>query len=339
MVGMGVMGRHHARILSQLEHVDLVAVCDPDPAARRLAMDFGAEVHEKVEHIAAVTLDFVVVAVPTSRHREVTGQVLRPGLSVLVEKPLASTVTDGEAMIADAARAGARLGVGHVERFNPVVIAAGELVRSGRFGEPLIFGARRLGPLPPRITDVGVIVDLATHDIDVITHLHPSPVEIVQAQAHRRDRSAPEDSVTALMGFIDGVSAVIEANWITPTKVRELHVTGAEGMFVADYLSQELTLFSRAAEVADWPLAGMQQMVERRILDVGLVRAEPLLRELEEFTLAAREDRPMPVSGEQGLRVLRLAAALERAASSRDSVRVEDPVAHLLSESPASSRA
>lgn len=325
IVGLGAMGRHHVRILSEFDGVDLIAVCDQDPAMlRATSKTSNAEPHGSVETFRRLDLDLVVVAVPTSHHRQIAEELLRPGISLIVEKPLASTVADGEAMVASAARAGARLGVGHIERFNPVVVAARELIATGRLGRPMIFGTRRLGPLPPRVVDVGVIVDLATHDIDVLTSIHGAPVESIQAQAHRRGTRAREDSVTALMRFADGVTAVIEANWITPTKVRQLSVTSEGGMFIGDYLSQELSLLTHAATVADVGLKDVQTLVERRTLDIALVRAEPLRRELEAFTLAARQDHALPVTGEMGLRVLKLAAAMEEAASTGTTVTIRD---------------
>ena len=311
VVGFGVMGRNHARILAELPDVRLQGVYDSDAGARERVARAGWPVLTDLR--AAAGADLVVVAVPTSGHRAVTESVLRPGACVLVEKPLAGTVDDGAALLQAASAAGARVGVGHVERFNPVVIALGELIEAGHLGTLYGLAARRLGPFPPRIGDAGVVVDLATHDLDAITHLHPVAVTRVHAELHRPPGSPHEHMASAILRFEDGVIATVEANWVSPTKVRELSVTGERGMFLGNYLSQELTFVRRSADASAMRTGEMQYLVGRESVEISLARAEPLRRQLEAVVAAVREDRDLPVTGEDGLRVLRLAHAVKEA--------------------------
>lgn len=314
VVGLGVMGRNHLRILAQLPGVEVVAAHDSDAGAAAAAEAAGVPAVADLDAVAGARPDLVVVAVPTSAHLGVARALARDGVTLLVEKPLAASVDEGRALLDAARAAGARVGVGHVERFNPVVTALRDLLAAGQVGALRSLSARRLGPFPPRIRDVGVIVDLATHDLDIVTTLHPAPVARLQAETVVPDGQTHEHHVTALLRFADGVLATVEASWLPPTKTRELAVTGERGMLVADYLSQHLTFVRRSASAR--PLGtSAQYQVERDLVELSLVRAEPLRLELEAVIAAVSGERELPVSGEDGLRVLALAEAVRAAAS------------------------
>lgn len=318
------MGRNHVRILSQMPEVRLIAVCDNDANAREAATRLGWPVLGDVGDVAAARPDLVVVAVPTSAHLAVVESLLWPGANLLVEKPLAISVAEGRALVAGAAAAGARIAVGHVERFNPLIVALRELLGANHIGQLYGFAARRLGPFPPRIRDVGVVIDLATHDLDAITHLHPMRVIRVHAELHRPVDSTHEHMASAILRFEDEVVATLDANWVSPTKVRELRITGEHGMFLGDYLSQQLIFVRRSATASAMRTGEVQYLVESESIEISLARAEPLRRELEAIVSAIRQDRELPITGDEGLRVLRLAQALHESSARGTAINLEE---------------
>lgn len=238
VIGLGQMGRNHARILSDLPHVSLVGVADPALAPRSgYLAPRGVNVYEDYRvMLEAERPDAVVVSVPTALHCEVTCQALAAGAHVMVEKPIARTLHEADQMIEAARRAGKQLMVGHVERFNPVVTELRRLVAAGTMGRIHQLHARRVGPRPQRVQDVGVILDLATHDIDVMHYLTGGRVIRVAAETN-----APrEDLLAGVLRFDTGAIGVLDVHWLGPNKIRELTVVAEGGTFVADYLSQRL---------------------------------------------------------------------------------------------------
>ena len=318
LVGVGAMGHNHLRVLSDLDGVQLAAVCDLDAkaaeaAGRKHSIHGYASVEEMFDR---VPLDAVVVAVPTRFHERVGLQALERGLHVFVEKPIASNLEEGRALIEAARGAGRLLSVGHIERFNPAVRELQRRVSEGEAGRIYQLQARRVGPFPARIRDVGVVIDLATHDVDVMHHLAASDVQRLYAETEQRIHTDHEDILNALLKFESGVLGVLQVNWLTPTKIRELSVLGERGMFVCNYLSQELTYY-RNAEMP----ASVDADVHPRAVTQGeavtfpIVQAEPLRLELKSFLEAVRGEHPVEVDGEAGLRALHLAQALVASAS------------------------
>jgi UDP-N-acetylglucosamine 3-dehydrogenase len=228
LVGLGAMGRNHLRLLSELDEAVLVAVCDQDAdavaAAKRTHGVAGYRSY--VEMMDREQLDAVVVAVPTRFHLEVGLAALERGLHILVEKPIAATLGDGQALVDAAARAGRLLAVGHVERFNPAVRELQRRIAAGELGRVFQVHARRQGPFPARIRDVGVVIDLATHDLDVMCHLVGSDISRVYAETEQRIHTEHEDMLNALLKFESGAVGVLQVNWLTPAKIRELSVLG-----------------------------------------------------------------------------------------------------------------
>jgi UDP-N-acetylglucosamine 3-dehydrogenase len=235
---------------------------------------------------------------------------------VLVEKPIAATVAEAQALIDVAREVDRLLAVGHIERYNPAVIELKRRLDAGQLGRVFQMHARRLGPFPARVRDVGVVVDLATHDLDIMRWLCGRDAVRVYAETRREIHTDNEDMLTGLVRFADGSQGVLEINWLTPTKVRELTVTGERGMFRADYLTQDLYFY----ENADCSLEGWTAMDVLRGVSEGamtryaLQRKEPLRAELEAFLAAITEEDDQIVKGVDGLRSLDLALALTRAA-------------------------
>lgn len=316
VVGAGAMGRHHARVYDALDETTLVGVCDPDAAAA----DWVAaryRVPAYADHRALIDgarPDLVSVVVPTLLHVPVALDALAAGAHVLVEKPIAPTVEDATRLI-DAARAAGRvLTVGHVERFNPAVRELKARLDDGALGRVFTVQARRLGPFPARVRDVGVVVDLATHDLDVMRWLVGGEVERVHAETARRIHTEHEDLLCGLLRFAGGEIGLLDINWLTPTKVRQLSVTGERGHFVADYLRQDLRFYENVAADRHWESFGVLQGVgEGTMTRLHIPQREPLAEELRAFAAAAAGDAPPVVTGEDGRAALALALALVEA--------------------------
>jgi predicted dehydrogenase len=306
------MGRNHLRVLSALEGADLVAVCDLDGAT----VDAASRAHSIPgytswdEMLEREKLDATVIAVPTRFHLKAGLAAFNHGLHVLIEKPIATNLEEGRKLLEAADRSGTVLAVGHIERFNPAVRELHRRVDAGELGRLFQLQARRQGPFPARIRDVGVVIDLATHDLDVMHHLAASEVQRLYAETEQRIHTDHEDILNALLKFDSGVLGVLQVNWLTPTKIRELSVLGERGMFVCNYLTQELTLFKNA-DVQRQPLL----VTEGNSITFPIVEAEPLELELDSFLQAVRGEHPVEVDGEAGLRALHLALALVSSAS------------------------
>lgn len=326
VIGAGSMGRNHARIYNELEGVDLVAVADANPTvARSLARRYKVAYYDNyLDMLDDAAPDLVSLAAPTSLHAPIALICIERGLHCLVEKPIASTVADGEAMIQAAHRRGVLLTVGHIERFNPAILALKTRLQEGALGHVFQATARRLGPFPPRITDVGVVIDLATHDLDIMRFLLGSEVTRIQAEIAQRVHASHEDMVSAVLRFASGVVGVLDINWLTPTKVRELAIAGERGMFQVNYLTQELTFFENRLTAGSWDTLNVLTGVgEGNATRLSIERREPLFAELEAFVRAVRAGGPPPVPPEDALVALRLAQAVIQAGRTGQAVTCE----------------
>lgn len=325
VVGLGVMGSHHVRVLHSLEGVRLVAVADTDPARRERAERAHTGVRgyaSLAEALSAEELDFACIAVPVGGLPGATAEALAGGLHVLVEKPTAPTEEHAEAMIDDAARRGLLLGVGHIERWNPAVVGMKKRLDDGAVGRVLHLHARRLSPFPNRQGSQGVALDLATHDIDVMRYVTGKEVSRVYAETSSPlSDDVHEDMLCATMRLDDDSTGLLETNWMTPTKVRQISVLGELGMLVVDYLTQDLMLYEHPTRATDWDhLAAIRGGGEGNMIRFALERREPLRVQWEQFLSAVREGRPAPVSGLDGLASLSVARAIQTSASRHEAV-------------------
>jgi len=318
LIGLGAMGRNHLRVLGEMDGVELAAVCDQDRntvevASRTHSVPGYSSLDEMLER---ERLDAAVIAVPTRFHAQAGLAALEHGLHLLIEKPIASSLEEGRKLVEAASRAKRLLAVGHIERFNPAVKELQRRVTAGEIGRIFQIQARRLGPFPARIRDVGVVIDLATHDLDVMHHVAASSVQRLYAETEQRIHTDHEDILNALLRFESGVLGVLQVNWLTPTKIRELSVLGERGMFVCNYLTQDLELFKNA-EMTEPAGAGERPkaVTEGEAVTFPITPSEPLRLELQAFVEAVRGERPLEVDGEAGLRALHLALALVASAS------------------------
>lgn len=313
VIGVGSMGRNHARVYAAMDGVELVAVCDADgPMAARVGAMYRCNAYESIgAMLAGERLDLISIVVPTRYHFAAASEVIDHGVHVLIEKPIATTPEEGWALVEAARRSGVTLTVGHVERFNPAIIALKEQIADHELGNVFQIAARRVGPFPARIMDVGVVIDLATHDLDILNYLIGSPVARVHVELHRHLHRSHEDMLSAVLRFQNGVIGTLDINWLTPTKIRELSVIGERGMFVANYLTQDLTFYENdSCQGKQWPELALIGVTEGRSIRQKVQRREPLFEELHSFAEAVRVGRSPVVSGEDGIAALELANRL-----------------------------
>jgi predicted dehydrogenase len=323
IAGAGVMGRHHVRVCSELEGVEVVGVVEPArPAAERISRLFRVKTFDMLAQLlSADRPDVLLVATPTIAHFAAAKEAIAAGVHVLIEKPIAATVAEGQELVALAARAGVLVGVGHIERFNPAVRELRKHLEAGELGRVFQIIARRVGPFPPRIQDVGVIVDLATHDVNIMEHVVGSPIVRVYAETAQRIHQTQEDLVSCTMRFASGTVGVIDINWLTPTKIRELSVLGERGMFVVNYLTQDLTLYENSSSGGAAEVLSAMGVGEGRMIRFPVQRFESLRAEIESFLAAVRAGSKPYVDGEEGVRALYLAHTIAR--SGRDQVALD----------------
>jgi len=319
VVGLGMMGRNHVRVWDEgVEGVELVAVADPDTAAVQSATAGrrarGFDDPERM--FAEEELDLVSIVAPTSLHLSVTLAALRAGANVLVEKPIAATREDATRMIDAAADAGRMLTVGHIERFNPAIRELRRRLEAGELGRIFQVTATRLGPFPARIRDVGVVVDLAPHDLDIMRYLVGSEPVRIYAETERRIHTEHEDLFNGMMKFANGVVGVLNINWLTPTKQRVLTVTGERGMYVADYIAQDLVFYANPDADGTWLNRGVASVAEGEMTRRSVRREEPLTVELREFARAVRDGAPPPVDPHDAMVALLLARKMVESALS-----------------------
>ncbi len=285
LIGLGVMGRNHLRVLSANPQLDVVAVADPAPDALAAAIETTGAIGypEPLALIAESELDALVVAAPTMAHVAIALAALDRGLPVLIEKPIAATVDDALAILEASRASGVPVAVGHIERFNPAVRELGRLLDEGWLSTVFSIVSRRAGPFPARIRDVGVAVDLATHDVDILSWIAGERPIRAYAEIARRVAADHEDLMFGLLHFRSGAVGMLDVNWLTPTKRRQLVVVGEEGMFELDYLSQRLTFTELADTTKPKLLAGYAPTFEGDVAVLPVIAAEPLALELDDF--------------------------------------------------------
>jgi UDP-N-acetylglucosamine 3-dehydrogenase len=294
VVGLGMMGRNHVRVWDEaIPGVELVAVADPDTAAVERATA-GRRARGYQDPRAMLEAD-----------------ALRSGANVLVEKPIAATRDEALAMMDAAEAAGRMLTVGHIERFNPAIRELRRRLAAGELGRVFRIHATRLGPFPARIRDVGVVVDLAPHDIDIMRYLVDSEPIRLFAETERRIHTDHEDLFVGTIKFANGVVGVLDINWLTPTKRRTLAVTGERGMYVADYIEQDLVFYANQDAAGTWVNPGAGRSVtsvsEGEMTSHAIRREEPLVIELRDFADAVRAGAPPPVDPRDAMIALLLA--------------------------------
>ncbi len=311
VIGVGSMGRHHARVNWELPEVQLVGVADRnETVVNAIAQRYNTKPYTDFRQMLDEQKpDAVTIAVPTSFHKEVAMEVIQRGIHLLIEKPIAFSVDEARDMIVAAQEMNVQLMIGHIERFNPAVIALKKHLADNELGHVFQVDARRQGPLPERINDVGVVVDLAVHDLDIMRYVTRAEITRVYAETENGIHSPKEDLLSGVVRLSNGAIGTLLINWITPTKIREFFATGEGGMFKVDYLTQDLYFYENArANGGEWDtMRVLRGVSEGRMVRYCIEKREPLRVEHEAFLKAVRGEAPVAVSGEDGLRALELA--------------------------------
>jgi len=310
VIGLGNMGKHHARNYATMLDVRLVAVCDLNQdLANATARKFScAAYHDYKLMLANEKVEAVSIVVPTKYHKEVALYCIEQRLDILIEKPISATVAEADEIIAKAKEKKVLLQVGHVERFNPAVRRLKEIIKEGKLGEVTSIIARRVGAVPIQVRDANVVVDLAVHDIDIINYLYESKVDHISGNIGKAMIEKREDYAEIFLKY-GNRSGFIQVNWITPIKIRNLSVTGSKGYAELNYLTQELVIYESnyTKEITDEYGDYVIKFGVPNKTQIGVEQIEPLFLELTDFMNCVKtRERPL-VSGEVGLEALRIA--------------------------------
>lgn len=296
VVGLGMMGRHHVRVLTAMDNVDLVGVADP--LGDQYGSARGLATTSALAEIANVAdLDLCVVAAPTSEHTKLAQQLASLGVATLIEKPLAASIAECDAII-DAFAANDTLAVvGHIERFNPAIQALNIRLADGLIGAIVQIATRRQGPRPDRVRDVGVVRDLATHDFDLVPWIANSPYAYLDASISSHHDTGSADLLVAAGKLDGGVLVSHIVNWCSPVKERVTIVTGTEGTLVADTLNADLIIHAPGVHQPEWEAVQNERGVsEGDVTRIAIPKREPLLTELEAFCESVRSGAPSEVA-------------------------------------------
>lgn len=306
LIGLGMMGRHHARVLRSLTDVELVAVADPggDPHGVAGSLPLCSDVEQLIDH----GIDYCIVAVPTVHHEEVGLALAEAGVHAMIEKPLAQDVASST-KLAEAFEAAGLVGaVGHIERYNPALQNLRSRLEQGDLGNLYQVVTRRQGPFPSRIADVGVVKDLATHDIDLTAWVTQQEFRSVAARTAFKSGRQHEDLVAVVGQLADGTVTSHLVNWLSPMKERVTIVTGEKGAFVADTLTADLTFFANGLIPTTWDeIASFRGVAEGDMIRFAFAKPEPLRTEHETFRDAVLGKSMEIVTMRQGLATVAVA--------------------------------
>lgn len=326
VVGAGYMGRNHIRTFRTFDDLDLVAVVEPEAKiAKTINRVYGIKVYSSLKQALKLhQINIVSIASPTSTHYALAGQSLRAGITTFVEKPIAETVQQGQKLIKLSEEYETPLMVGHIERFNPAIVELKRRLKDNQLGKIFEIRSERRGSFPERISDVGVVIDLATHDIDLYEYLLETKVVCLKSVTKKCFHPRHEDYVVSLMDLKNGATGVLNVNWITPTKIRKLQITGEHGMFSINLLTQELYFYKNNMSKINWEQMEVFKAVsEGDMTKIKIDLYEPLVLELRSFVNAVKNRQPMPVEGKTGLRALKIAQAMLVSGKTDRKIRID----------------
>lgn len=327
VIGLGMIGRHHARLLQSSDRVQFAGAVDPGGDRYRAVHDPKLVFASAEALLDAGDLDFAIVAVPTDLHLPLAQTLAAAGVAMLIEKPLASSSQAAKEIVELCARAGVPGAVGHVERFNPALQEMRRRLLAGQIGRLFTAATVRSGPFPSRVQDVGVVKDLATHDIDLVSWLAGSPIVTVAAQTQYLTGREHEDLVLVTGALASGAAFNLVVDWVSPAKVRRARVLGERGLLEADSLTGDLFYYENGEMGVLWSAAQQFRGVsEGDVTRYALRREEPLRIEHETFLdlLDGQTDAEV-VTLEKGVEIVAGAEAVLRSAESGETVRLADP--------------
>ena len=303
VIGLGWMGKVHLRLYSEFRGVNIVGVMDTDEKTLAGVRDqYKVPVYSSLDGLLANDLDAVSICVPTVHHHAIGMEVIKKGIPLLMEKPLAASVEQGRELVSAARAKGIQLMVGHLERFNPAVARIKDIIKDDSV---ISIQIERVGPYPPRIQDVGVVRDLASHDIDLVHYISGARYKDIHAVTSR-NIGPHEDTVIISASMENGVLAQINCNWVTPYKSRKIHVATPKRYIEGNLITQQVKEYSqfenyeKSYSVREWPL----------------IYREPVREELVAFLTALENGDEMPMTGEDGLYVLETIESIVQGACS-----------------------
>ena len=311
VIGVGNMGQHHTRVLSLLKDVTLIGVSDIDvergiDTASKYRVRFFEHYQDLLEHV-----DAVCVAVPTRLHHTVGMVCLQAGVHVLIEKPIAASITEAESLVNIAAESQVILQVGHIERFNPAFQELNNVLKTETI---LALEAHRMSPYSHRANDVSVVLDLMIHDIDLLLELAGSPVDKLTANGSRAREAGYLDYVTATLSFANGIIATLTASKVTHRKIRRIAAHCEGSLTEADFLNNEILIHRQTTANCSTDYGQVLYRQDGLIEKVYTSNIEPLHAELEHFVMCVRGGDQPSVGGRQALKALRLASIIEQIA-------------------------
>jgi predicted dehydrogenase len=311
IVGLGTMGLHHARVLSSLDGVELKGYFDIHEKNSKLAL----KRFDSVENLIQAGVDYCVVSVPTKYHEEISVKLINSGIHLLVEKPIAHNIQSANRILQAAEHMQTHIGIGHIERFNAALIEAKRRIKLNELGNILSLTTRRVGPFPARIDDVGVVKDLATHDIDLTSWLTDSNYKYVSAMTARRSGREHEDITTIMGELSSGVIATHHVNWLSPKKEREIQILGTRGLFQVDTLHSTLAYFENGSvDISESSIAQFYGVTQGNVISYAFDKPEALHSEHVAFRDFLLGKKSQIVTIHEGIEVLRIAElALESA--------------------------
>lgn len=293
VIGVGAMGKHHTRVYTELPNVELAGIADINKdAVYRTAEQYNTKPFVDYKELLKCGLDAVSIVVPTSLHAEVAVDTANAGVNMIIEKPIADTVENARKIIKSARENGVTLMIGHIERFNPIVPVIQKTIENT---DIISIDIIRVGPFPPRIKDVGVVIDLAIHDIDIIRYLTKSDFKKIYGLT---SKNIYENEDVAILSFemINGVLAHITTNWLTPFKAREINIATKEKFIKGLFIDQKV-----------WEYSKYEEGVSHTIKELSVPLSEPLNAELHAFLNAINGNKEPPITGEDGLKALEVA--------------------------------
>jgi len=325
VIGTGVMGKNHARVLSNLENANLVAICDKESdSLKEIADKYRVNSYsDHKEMLSNENIDAVSICVPTKLHKEVAIDVIKSKKHVLIEKPIATTVEEAKDIIKEAESNKVKLMVGHIERFNPVIVEIKKRINNDELGKVFLIKSERFSPFPKRVVDIGVTIDLSVHDVDIMQHLLKSKVKSVYAATAQKIHSNHEDLMTSILKFENNTTGMTSCNWITPKIVREITIVGEKGMFKANYLTQELIFFKNefTDKTIDWQKERLN-VIEGDMVKIKIEKKEPLKNELEAFINCIRDNNNPEVTGQDGMESLNVALKFLESAKTNEVIDI-----------------
>ena len=316
VIGVGNMGRHHARNYFEIPGINLKAVADTDPkTGQEITKKFKCQNYTDYrEMLKKEKLDLVTIAVPTKLHRQVALDCISKGIHILIEKPITNSIPEAKKIVQKARDKGVKFTVGHIERFNPAVLKLKEMIDSGKLGDIISVTTFRLGPTPTQIKDANVVIDIGVHDIDMMNWFFGRLPQKITAQGGNALHQTREDHVEAFLDYGNGSSGLLVANWITPLKVRKLTVSGKKAYVELNYITQELDIYESNImlsydDFGDFLIKFGDGQNKKTVLVNNI---EPLRAELKSFIKSIKKNERPIVTAREAIDALDIACRIDR---------------------------